>query len=59
MKLAHNTAGNTSSMLADVLAGREAEIEFINGQIVKIEKSVEVHIPENELVVRRIREWNT
>ena len=59
MKLARDTAGNTSSMLADVLAGRETEIDFINGQIVKMGKSVEVHVPENELVVRRIKEWNT
>jgi len=58
MRLAADTGRNTSSMLADVLAGRETEIDFINGQIIKMGKSVRLDVLENELVVQRIKELN-
>jgi 2-dehydropantoate 2-reductase len=58
MKLAKDTGGNTSSMLADVLAGRETEIDFINGQIVKMGEAMGFGVPQNEYVVQRIKELN-
>jgi 2-dehydropantoate 2-reductase len=54
MRLAKDTGRNTSSMLADVLAGRETEIDFINGQIVKMGKGVGIDVPQNEYIVQRI-----
>ena len=56
MRLAKDSGSNTSSMLADVLAGRETEIDFINGQIVRMGKNMGVDVHENELVVQRIKE---
>ena len=58
MTLAKDTGGNTSSMLADVLAGRDTEIDFINGQIVKMGKGMGLDVPQNEYVVQRIKELN-
>jgi len=54
MRLAKDTGRNTSSMLADVHAGRETEIDFINGQIVKMGKGVGIDVPQNEYIVQRI-----
>jgi 2-dehydropantoate 2-reductase len=56
MRLAKDSGRNTSSMLADVLAGRETEIDFINGQIVKMGKRMGLDVRENELVVQRIKD---
>ena len=57
VQLAHDTGGNTSSMLADVRAGRETEIDYINGYIVEMGHNAGIEvIPENEMVVKKVRE---
>lgn len=56
MDLVERTAGNTSSMLADVLAGRETEIEYINGWVVRKGKELGVECPVNEELMNRIKE---
>ena len=55
MRLAADTRENTSSMLADVLAGRETEIDFINGHIVQMGNRVGIDVRENEMVVQKIK----
>jgi 2-dehydropantoate 2-reductase len=54
-QLARDTAGNTSSMLADVKAGKGTEIEFINGYIVQLARSTGIRVPENEDIIRRVK----
>ena len=39
-QVARNTAGNTSSMRADVQRGRQTEIDFINGYVAKLGKEL-------------------
>lgn len=57
LQLALDTGGNTSSMLADVRAGRETEIDYINGYIVEMGHNAGIEvIPENEMVVKKVRE---
>ncbi len=45
------TAGNTSSMLADIRAGRPTEIAAINGGIVRMARRYEINAPMNEAAV--------
>jgi 2-dehydropantoate 2-reductase len=58
MELAKETGRNTSSMLADVLSGRDTEIDFINGYIVKMGEGLGIDVDENRQVVRKIKELN-
>ena len=55
MKLASDTAGNISSMLADVRAARDTEIDFINGYIVKLGHETGVSVAENESIITRVK----
>lgn len=54
-RLCEDTAGNTSSMLADVQAGRETEVEFINGWVVKKGEEVGVKCPVNKELIRKVK----
>ena len=56
IQVARETGMNTSSMLADIQAGRKTEIDFINGYIVKMGHSVDVDVHENEAIVLKIKE---
>ena len=56
MQLASDTGGNISSMLADVRAGRDTEIDFINGYIVKLGRGAGVLVQENENIIKRVKE---
>ncbi len=48
--VAKATAGNTSSMLADVLNKRKSEIMNINGAVVKIGKELNIDVSVNEIL---------
>ena len=59
VQLANDTAGNTNSMLADVRAGKETEIDFINGYVAKKARDAGINVQENEEVIRRVKELTT
>jgi len=56
MQLASDTGGNISSMLADVRAGRDTEIDFINGYIVKMGRRAGMDVQENENIIKKVKE---
>ncbi|WP_100640415.1 ketopantoate reductase family protein [Marinobacter salexigens] len=53
--VARNTASNTSSMRADVLAGRKTEIDFINGYLVQCGKRHGIATPVNQMLTERVQ----
>jgi 2-dehydropantoate 2-reductase len=55
LDVAAKTAGNTSSMLQDVRGGRETEIEYINGWLVRKGKDRGVDCEWNERVVNMVK----
>ncbi|SES95474.1 ketopantoate reductase family protein [Thalassotalea agarivorans] len=52
---ANATASNTSSMRADLLAGRKSEIDEINGAIVALAKGKKVSVKLNESLVAQVK----
>ncbi len=48
------TAGNISSMLQDVLAGRPTEIDFLNGAIVREAERLGISAPVNNTLVQLV-----
>jgi len=54
-QVARNTAGNTSSMRADVLRGRRTEIDFINGYLAKLGKQLGIKTPVNQMLTERVQ----
>ncbi|MFT5709893.1 MAG: 2-dehydropantoate 2-reductase [Halioglobus sp.] len=50
-----NTANNRSSMLADVLAGRRSENDYISGYLLKIAAHNGILTPHNKTLFERIR----
>ncbi|KAL9062123.1 MAG: hypothetical protein Q9157_009210, partial [Trypethelium eluteriae] len=52
---ANTTAENVSSMLADVRAGRQTEVEYINGYIVKRGEELGIRCAMNYLVMQMVR----
>ena len=53
--IAQATAGNISSMLADVLRNKRTEIDSINGAVVRNGKRHGIETPANALVTALIR----
>lgn len=54
--VAQNTAGNTSSMRADVLKGRTTEIDFINGYLTRLGKKLGIETPVNQMLTQRVQQ---
>jgi 2-dehydropantoate 2-reductase len=49
------TAAHESSMLQDIRAGRRTEIDAMNGEVVRLAASSDVHTPVNLTVTKMIR----
>ncbi|GGC79519.1 ketopantoate reductase family protein [Marinobacter halophilus] len=56
--IARKTATNTSSMRADVLAGRSTEIDFINGYLVGLGRQLGIETPVNQMLTERVKQLN-
>lgn len=54
-QIARQTAANTSSMLADVIAGRNTEIDFMNGHVVSMALRHGIPVPTNQAIIQAIR----
>lgn len=54
LEVCRATSGNISSMLADVQAGRETEIRWINGCLVDMARRAGVEVPANRWISRII-----
>ncbi|WP_090979846.1 ketopantoate reductase family protein [Paenibacillus sp. CF384] len=59
LRICEATAGNQSSMLRDVQAGRITEIDWINGGIVSLAGTMQVSAPMNEAVLTLIKTLQT
>jgi 2-dehydropantoate 2-reductase len=55
LEVCERTSSNTSSMLADILAGRETEIEWINGQIIKAAKRYGLQTPTHIMIYQLVK----
>lgn len=53
-QVARHTAGNTSSMRADVLQKRQTEIDFINGYLSKLGTDLGIATPVNQMLTERV-----
>lgn len=53
-EVAQQTAANTSSMRADVRAGRATEIDFINGYLVRCAHAHGLSLPAHDAIIERI-----
>lgn len=58
-QVARNTAGNTSSMRADVLRRRRTEIDFINGYLAKLGKELGIKTPVNQMLTERVQQLSS
>lgn len=56
--VAGKTAANTSSMRADVLAGRGTEIDFINGYLARLGQQHGIATPVNRMLTERVQQLN-
>ena len=57
--VARKTATNTSSMRADVLAGKTTEIRFINGYLVHLGQQRGIATPVNQMLTERVQLLNS
>jgi len=55
LRVAEATGGNCSSMLQDVAAGRETEIDYINGAVVREARLLGLEAPVNEATVAALK----
>ncbi|KXS53160.1 MAG: 2-dehydropantoate 2-reductase [Marinobacter sp. T13-3] len=54
--VARKTAANTSSMRADVRAGRITEIGYINGYLVNLGQTLHIATPVNQMLTERVQQ---
>ena len=57
--VALSTAGNTSSMRADVLQGRRTEIDFINGYLMKLGNDLGIETAVNQMLTERVQQLSS
>ncbi|MFC4241532.1 ketopantoate reductase family protein [Marinobacter oulmenensis] len=55
-QVARATAGNTSSMRADVLAGRPTEIDYINGYLTALGQQLGIATPVNQMLTEQVKQ---
>lgn len=55
LDVCEKTAGNTSSMLQDLLNGRTSEIDWINGSIIRLARSQRLSVPTHEAVYQLVK----
>ena len=53
--VANSTAGNNSSMLQDIRSGKQTEVDYINGYIVKRGEEMGVHCVMNYMLLHMIK----
>lgn len=53
--IARQTSANTSSMLADVLAGRSTEIDYMNGHVTRVARKHGLGVPVNTAITAEIQ----
>ena len=53
--VAEKTSENKNSMLQDVLKGKNTEIDYINGKIVKYAQELGIKVPINETLTYLIK----
>ncbi|MNC52863.1 2-dehydropantoate 2-reductase [compost metagenome] len=58
LEVCRATSGNTSSMLADVLASRATEIRWINGSIVEMADRAGIAVPLHRWICRLVEGMN-
>ena len=58
-QVAQKTAGNTSSMRADILRGRQTEIDFINGYLARLVKELGIETPVNQMLTERVQQLSS
>ncbi|MEC7432745.1 MAG: ketopantoate reductase C-terminal domain-containing protein, partial [Pseudomonadota bacterium] len=56
--VARKTAANTSSMRADVQAGRTTEIDFINGYLARLGHQHGIPAQVNQMLAEQVQQLN-
>jgi len=57
IRVAEETGDNISSMLQDVLACRRTEVDWINGEVVRVARRLGIEVPVNTLLYRLVKGW--
>ncbi|MBZ2169906.1 ketopantoate reductase family protein [Marinobacter sp. F4216] len=57
--VARSTARNTSSMRSDVLSGKQTEIDYINGYLVRLGQSLGIATPVNQMLTEQVQQLSS